>query len=255
VEEGRVIDFDRAKYAANEDGANASAAPCAHCKQPIEDEYWKVQTQAVCKQCRDKVADMISRSSSRKSLGKAALEGGLVALGCGIAYAIFVGVTNIQIAFATIGIAIVVARVVRKASGGLGGRRFQVLAVALTYLASTMGYVPPIFKGLKEGASKPSHAQVAKEKQGADVSANASAPADAEPPKQNPFVALVMAVGILLGIMLAAPFLEITDSPLGLVIVAIGLWQAWKLTREAHIAIEGPFHLAPRVLPQPLPGS
>jgi hypothetical protein len=255
VEEGRVIDFDRAKYAANEGDASASTAPCAHCKQPIEDEYWKVQTQAVCKPCRDKVADLVSRSGSGKSLRKAAFEGGLVALGCGIAYAIFVGVTNIQIAFATIGIAVVVARVVRKASGGLGGRRFQVLAVALTYLASTMGYVPPIFKGLKEGANKPSHAQVAHEKQGADVGANAAAPAEAEPPKQNPFVALVMAVGILLGIMLAAPFLEITDSPLGLVIVAIGLWQAWKLTREAHIAIEGPFHLAPRVQALPSPGS
>jgi hypothetical protein len=248
VEEGRVIDFDRAKYRAQDGGASASAAPCAHCNQPIEGEYWKVQTQAVCKRCRDQVSELVGRAASTKSLGKAALHGGLVALGCGIGYAIFVGVTHIQLALVTIGIAFVVARVVRKASGGVGGRRFQVLAVALTYLASTMGYVPGVYKGLMEGSEKTQHAEVAKN--GADVGANAQPPADqAETPKQNPFAALAIAVGILLAISLAAPFLELTEAPLGLLIVLFGLWEAWKLTREAHIVIEGPFQLAPSAPP------
>jgi hypothetical protein len=250
VEEGRVIDFDRAKYRAQDGGASASAAPCAHCKQPIEGEYWKVQAQAVCKRCRDQVSELVGRSTSAKSLGKAALHGGLVALGCGLGYAIFAGITHIQLALVTIGIAFVVARVVRKASGGIGGRRFQVLAVALTYLASTMGYVPSVYKGLVEGSENAQHAEVAKS--GADVGANASPPADqAGAPKHSPIVALAMLAGILLAVSLAAPFLELTEAPLGLLIVLFGLWEAWKLTREAHVAIEGPFRLAPGEPPLP----
>ncbi len=194
------LDFDRATYTSGD-----SRAPCASCRRPLVDAYWQWQGHLVCASCRDGVAATLERARTGSSMARAALFGGVAALGCGVAYAVFVGLTHVPLALATIGIAYVVARVVRKVSG-LGGRRFQVLAVALTYAASTMGYLPSI---LGEVSRVP-----------------------------------LASLPLLLGITLAAPFLEITTAPLGALIVLFGLWEAWKLSRGVPARILGPFRVA-----------
>jgi hypothetical protein len=183
---------------------------------------------------------MLADSQSNKRLGMAILTGGATALACGTAYAIFVAATKIQFALATIGIAFVIARVVRKASGGMGGTRFQVVAVALTYLSATMGYIPGIWGGLKEAAAEHDKKEAAKSP-GASTETAAEAPANDGAKPQGSFGGLLIAVGWLIGIMLAAPFLEVTEAPLGLLIVAFGLWEAWKLSRGPPVRLEGPF--------------
>jgi hypothetical protein len=166
-----------------------------------------------------------------------------VALACGTAYAVFVAVSRLQLALVTIGVAFVIARVVRNASGGVGGRRFQVLAVALTYLASTMGYVPPLLRGIFEhSADSAHHAEAATDTKSDGAPAEPAAP---ESPKHSTAVAVVMFVGVVLGFALIAPFLELKEAPLGLLIVAFGLWEAWKRTRAIPIVLEGPFRLVP----------
>jgi hypothetical protein len=167
-----------------------------------------------------------------------------------VGYAIFVGMTKIQFALITIGIGYLVAKTVRKASGGLSGRKFQVLAVVLTYLAATMGYAPGILGALKDSADKHHAATAASGTPAAPGAAPASPPApgaseDEGAKKPVGVMELVLGIGILLGIMLAAPFLEITDAPLGLLIVLFGLWEAWRLSRGVNLAIEGPFRVAP----------
>ena len=44
---------------------------------------------------------------------------------------------------------------------------------------------------------------------------------------------------------LAAPFLFGVGNLMGLVIIAIGVYQAWKLTRAVPLSLTGPFTLAP----------
>ena len=141
-EPGTVIDFDRAEYGPSQ----PATAPCTNCKRPIEGQYWKFRNGVVCGSCRDGIEAAVAKATSSASLGKAAFEGGGVALACGVGYAAFVAASRIQIALVTIGIGFVVAKVVRRASGGVGGTRFQILAVALTYVASTMGYLPEIWR-------------------------------------------------------------------------------------------------------------
>jgi len=145
-EPGTVIDFERAEYGPNQ----ATTAPCTSCKRPIEGLYWKFRSGPVCKSCRDRIEAAVAHATSGASLGRAAIEGGGVALACGVGYAVFAAVSHIQLALVTIGIGFVVAKVVRRASGGVGGTRFQILAVALTYVASTMGYLPPIWNAFEE---------------------------------------------------------------------------------------------------------
>jgi hypothetical protein len=250
--------FDRAEYSGR--GLSSSAAPCANCRRPIEGQYWKWQSHLVCDDCRGSLAAKITEVTSRGSFGKAVLQGGGVAVLCGIGYAVFAAVAKMELALITIGIGFLVAKAVRKASGGVGGRRFQVLAVVLTYLGSTMGYMPAVFNGLKEGARHAHHAQATASAsatadapagsepvagEGAPAAATPATPPEAAPRKMNPFVALVALVAVVVGISLAGPFLELTTSPLGLLIVAFGLWEAWRLSRGVPMVIEGPYKLAP----------
>jgi hypothetical protein len=238
------LSFDKAEYAS---GASASA-PCANCRSPLVGQYWKWQNHAVCDACRTKVSETFAKALTGAAFRKAFLQGGGVAIACGIAYAIFVALTKYQIAFATIGIAVLVAKQIRKASGGASGLRFQVLAVALTYFASTMGYLPDIFRGLDEASNTTEAATVSTP----GTSASPAPPAEQEH-KASGGQAL-LAIGWLIGIMLAAPFLEITEAPIGVLIVLIGLWQAWKLSRGLPTTIEGPFQVAAPATGPPVGG-
>ena len=75
----------------------------------------------------------------------------LFGLGAGIAGAIIyyavIAITNFEIGIVAILIGYMVGYAVRKGAGGRGGRRFQVLAVALTYIAVGLAYTPIAMKG------------------------------------------------------------------------------------------------------------
>jgi hypothetical protein len=226
--------FDRAEYASG----GEAIAPCANCGAPLRDQYWKWQNHVVCDACRARVSETLAKSFTAAAFRKALLQGGGIALGCGIAYAVFVGVTHFQLALATIGIAILVSKQIRKASGGAGGPRFQVLAVALTYFASTMGYLPGIVEAIRDTSSATT--------QTASAASDSTQPHAQAPAEEHQATGgdTLKALLWLIGIMLAAPFLEITEAPIGVLIVVIGLWQAWKLSRGLPIHIDGPFRVA-----------
>jgi hypothetical protein len=216
--------FDRAEYSTD---AGPGKTPCSICRGSLGEQYYKWQRQIVCAACRDKVAGTLARSQSAAAFGKAAALGGATALACGVAYAIFVGLTKMQLALATIAIAWVIAKTIRKASGGIGGRRFQILAVALTYLASAMGYLPGVLAAVSHAAggqaSGAAHTSVA---------------------------GFLLGIGFLVAVTLAAPFLEIAQAPIGVLIVVFGLWEAWRLSRGVPLTVEGPYRVA-----RPAPGA
>jgi hypothetical protein len=190
------------------------------------------------------LSQLLVASQSKAAFGKAVLLGGATALGCGIAYAVFVAVTDYQLALLTIGIAFLVARVIRKASAGVGGRKYQLLAMGLTYAASTMGYAPGVFKAI--GASESGETR---SKSGSDVVKAGAAqpvverkPAREEPPSLG---GLALALAGVFAITLAAPILAASEAPMGLLIVGFGLWEAWRLTRGIPLALDGPYRTAP----------
>jgi hypothetical protein len=236
-ETDQELRFDRATYSKEAGGG----LPCANCRGPLGDSYWKWQQLVVCSQCRDVLAGRLSDSQSSARFAKALLFGCATSLGCGIAYAIFAGATHMRFALATIGIAFLIARVVRHASGGIGGTRYQVAAVALTYFAATMGYIPEIWAGLKEASAEDAKRSATDPE--ASTEANPSQQSDGDGKAKGSLIAVLVAVAWLVGIMLASPFLTAAESPLGLLIVAFGLWEAWKLSRAPPLHIDGPFHV------------
>ena len=73
-------------------------------------------------------------------------EGGPVRLVAAIPGAILyyavIAITNFEIGIVAIAIGYMVGWAVRKGAGGRGGRRFQVLALVLTYWAVGLAYTP-----------------------------------------------------------------------------------------------------------------
>jgi hypothetical protein len=240
------LSFERAQY----DGATTQAVgtPCAQCGSSVGEQYWTLHGQVLCSPCRMQVNQALAAARSGASFGKALWMGGLTALACGIAYAFFVAFTEVQLALITIGIAFAVAKVVRRASRGIGGLRYQILAVCLTYFASAMGYAPALFSAFKHDKAETAQASDAQgsgeeksivppESKPAEQAARTS---EASTGKSSGFE-LFVGVLLILAAILATPVMAIADAPIGFVIVLFGLWEAWKLTRPAQIVIAGPF--------------
>jgi hypothetical protein len=47
-----------------------------------------------------------------------------------------------------------------------------------------------------------------------------------------------------IGVIYAIPFLAGFENIIGLVIIAIGLYEAWKLNKRAELNVAGPFKVA-----------
>ena len=54
---------------------------------------------------------------------------------------------------------------------------------------------------------------------------------------------LILAVIVLIGLAYAIPVIVGIHSPISLLIFAIGLWQAWVMTRAANLPVTGPYRM------------
>jgi hypothetical protein len=213
TEQSPSISFDRAAYV----DAGARQA-CGTCRGALGGEYWKFGKHVLCGSCRTQASNLVADVQKPATFARAALLGAGAALGCGVAYALFVRLMNGgQWALGTIAVGYVVARVLRKTSRGLGGVQYQVLAVALTYLASAMAFVPSIVFDLEDVLVQPRYL----------LAALAQLP--------------------------TAPIIASMHDPLAALIIGLGLWEAWRLSRGAAVAVEGPFQVAVPVTSAPPP--
>ncbi len=239
---GGALDFDRAEY----EGAAHTHVECAACKSPIADEYWQAAGKILCGSCRGIIKATADRGKSGATFGKAMLFGGGAGIAGGAAYAVFVGLTNIQFALITIGIGWLVGRAIQKATLGFGSLKHQILAVVITYFAATMGYLPGIFKGISNAAA---------ERQQTAQSATGEPPDEGAPkveqaPARPVVASLAIVAGLSIAVMLAAPFFGLTSGVsglLGLAIIFFGLRTAWRTAKGSDTPITGPHRLGATV--------
>jgi hypothetical protein len=255
--EATDLQFDRAEF-----GAQPADPVCAACQQPIADRYFDVNGQMTCATCRAAIANTLENdpgwSAPFIALG-AGLGGGIVG---SILYYAVLKLTGYEIGLIAIVVGLLVGRCVRWGSGGRGGRGYQVMAVAITYIAIVSTYVPFVIQGLRESeAAKQNTAVEGAQSPGAQ---NGSAANDKTSPEatgasssdqqeeKTSFGAAevtglgaVIALGILFLLMLAMPFLAGVQNIIGLLIIGFALWEAWKVNRRMPLAIAGPFALAP----------
>jgi hypothetical protein len=212
---GSALSFERAEF----EGPASSALACGFCKQAISSQYWQINSRTACARCRTRLQRELDGAFSRAHFLGALQYGALAAAAGSVAWIVISKVTGYEIGIVAIGIGYLVGKAVRKGAGGFGGTRYQVLAMVLTYSAIALASLPAIFEALRES---PKHAAAA-----------AAAPAG--------ILALIAAWAFVLGVALASPFLGGAQNFMGLIIIGIGLYEAWKLTRAVPVQVLGPF--------------
>jgi hypothetical protein len=247
--------------------ASAGRVQCGFCGREAQGVYYQVGDTVACTRCRNERA--AGPTGSRIGRFSKAIVFGLVAgtLGAAVWYGVR-RLTGYEIGLIAIAVGFLVGAGVRAGSGGRGGRRYQVLAVALTYFSICLNYAPDVvgemFKqaqqeesaeGAEDSGTPPASAEAP-----ADAPAGAPAPAtagdDEAPGLVGALISLALFTAIVIGISLAAPFLGGLQNAIGLLIIGFGLWQAWKMNEGTPLEISGPFRIggaAPGARPGPPP--
>jgi predicted lipid-binding transport protein (Tim44 family) len=155
-------------------------------------------------------------------------------------YAGFTILTGLYIGYVSLAVGWLVGKAIMLGSKGIGGRRYQIAAVVLTYAAVSLAAIPiSISYQLKEKSH--SESVQSQQQQSTTDEAN-SQPDQAQPKAKLSFGAAILQ---LLVIGLASPFLELQDpfhGIIGLIILMVGIRIAWQITAGSRRArIEGPY--------------
>jgi len=225
---------------------------CKLCHQPITGMYYRANQALLCGSCADRVQRQIPQDS-HSAFVRALLFGiGGFVLGL-VLYAGFTIATGIEIGFVSLAVGWLIGKAMMMGSGGIGGRRYQIVAVALTYAAVSMAFVPiliyyvnkekpkqPQVQEQQPATSTPQTPQAGQPVQAADTQGSS----ENTRPKRN----WAAAVGQLALIGLASPFLQLKSGfsgIIGLVILFVGMQFAWKITAgHPKIVIDGPFQIS-----------
>lgn len=203
---------------------------CKSCNQPAVGSYYRVNGALACERCKEQLEAQLPKDSHAAFVRGLLFGVGGAILGL-ILYSAFGIVTGLEIGYISLAVGYIVGKAMRTGSRGIGGRRYQVVAVILTYAAVSMSAIPI-------GIS-----QYAKEKE-AHPQAEAAKPATGAPQPAKPKVSLGAALAGLAVLGLASPFLALEDpfhGVIGLVILLVGIRIAWQLTASPKIDILGPF--------------
>lgn len=235
--------FERADFG----GVPEEAAACAACKKPLGSQYFTVNDAVTCDDCHHLIAHQLTEAKSAGAFLRALLLGGGAAIGGSIAWFAVAKITGMEIGLLAIAVGYVVGHAVRRGSRSPGGRRYQALAMLLTYVSITGSYIPTVVKTLAERpaatatsaapsspATSGEHAPDTSEAPAAPA-ADGGAPVGRAEPLQ-----LIFAVVIVFGIALVAPFLSGVSNIIGLLLIAIALYEAWKLNKRVPFVLNGP---------------
>jgi hypothetical protein len=212
------------------------AAVCVACGTAIETEYYQINGHVACASCRSRAEASAETPAGIRPL----VTAGLCGLGAGIVGAIIyyavMALLNLEIGIVAILIGYMVGYAVRKGARGRGGRRFQILAVALTYASIAMAYAPIAVKGaLDESSAKASTAVAA---------SSASATTTRADEKDGSLLFALAAISLFVA---ALPILVIFGSLPGSVIsgliIFFGMTQAWRMTGTPSLQIFGPYRV------------
>jgi hypothetical protein len=208
-----ALQFDTA-----EPSAATTDRSCTGCRRPIEGEYHMANMQVVCTPCRT-VLEAGPQGTRTGRAGRALLFGAGAALAGSLLYFVVLAATGYEIGLISILVGWMVGRAVSVGSEHRGGWLYQVMAIGFTYLAIGTSYVPQIVDSWRETG-------VATELSGAGL-----------------YIAAFL-------VSLAVPILSITVAPIGALILAFGLFQAWRENKRPELTITGPYAVAPTPQPQ-----
>jgi len=198
---------------------------CKSCGQAIGGAYYRVNGWLTCANCAQRIKEQLPKDSHSAFVRGVLFGVGGAVLGLAI-YVAFALITGWMIGYISLAVGYIVGKAIVLGSGGLGGRRYQLAAVLLTYCAVSLAAVPIAIS------------QHAKQRSGQQ-----HAPAGDSATIGAPKMGFAKAVGTLALIGLASPFLGLANAAqgiIGLIILFVGIRIAWKLTAGRRVDISGP---------------
>ena len=236
--------------------STAGGEICKACNQTIRGEYYRINGALACSPCVEKVKQQLPKDTHA-----AFMRGILFGVGGAIAglilYSLFGIITGIVIGYVSLAVGWLVGKAIKAGSKGIGGRRYQIVAIAFTYAAVSLSAIPMgIAQFVKE---KKNEAKTTQSVNAPSSTANSGDSAQTSTPATNEAAKPKMSRGAVIGALLfaglASPFLELGDEPggiIGLVILFVGMNIAWKLTAGLKIDIIGPFKASEPATAAPL---
>jgi hypothetical protein len=224
------LDFRRAEYV-----EPPPAATCGICRGPIHSVYYQINATMACERCQAQAAlDQDQGSGVARFLRATVFGAGAAAAGTAIWYAVE-KLSDRQWSLIAILIGFMVGKAVWAGSRHRGGWRYQALAVFLTYASIVSAFIPALAsQALRE----------AREAKAAKATATPVSTAPAEPiTLGKAIVGLTIFAVAIFAFACLAPFLMGAQNIIGLVIIAIGLYEAWKINRHVPLEVSGPFRL------------
>lgn len=114
---------------------------CASCSQPIAGVYYRVNDATTCPACAVRARTVLHKQSHATYLRALLFGCGGAVLGL-ILYSAFGIITGLVIGYLSLAVGYIVGKAMMMGSRGVGGRRYQVTAVILTYAAVSLSAVP-----------------------------------------------------------------------------------------------------------------
>jgi len=180
---------------------------CARCGKPLGSTYFQANGAAVCANCRAELEAQLSQDTEGARFRRALVWGiGAAALGTLVYYG-FTALTGWSWSLIAIAVGFLVGRAVKAGSANQGGIAFQGLAAFLTYSSIAFSYG---LLGARAGIWF--HGGLAD------------------------FIPDVVDVYM-------TPFRTGARSILGLVIIGIGVYEAWVINKSEPLTITGPYHI------------
>lgn len=234
-------------------GQGAHPTVCTVCQNTLRDTYFALNSQILCGNCKDDLQQHIRSGNPVSRITKALGFGIPAAMLGSLIYFLIAKFTGYEFGLIAILIGYMVGYAVRKASNGIGGIPYQIIAVILTYCAISSTYIPYLIQGIEaeeheqqaERGTSPENQAVATTGVEAQRSVNAQGGSDASLGESQSLHETITPVGyvILFVFSLTIPFMTGFQNILGLLIIGFGLYEAWRMNRKAHLKFEGPFEI------------
>jgi hypothetical protein len=248
-----VLQFDRAVSA----GAGpVSGVTCSQCGTPITDSYFTLAAKPVCRSCKRGFEDAVAGTLAPRVFAKAIAFGLGAAIAGAVVYYAVIALFNLEIGIVAILIGYMVGYAIRKAARGGGGRRYQILAAALTYFAVGLAYLPVALNGsahrTKTAADSAQTAEAPAVTTPTPVTgARADTPTTTAPSATSAFRAIALVIFYVFALPVIIVFGSMPSGVISAAIIAFGMRKAWSMTGGPNLSFAGPLRVAPVGAPVP----
>jgi hypothetical protein len=214
-------------------------------------QYFALNERPICAKCRPQFAKMIERGVGAAAMRRAVIQGvltmllGAAALAAGVIIFPFLRLPIV------VGIGWFMGKRIMATVDGYGGRRYQYLAVGLTYLAISLGSIVPAIKRAHDDAKRRAAIEAAQirtlatqhQQINEELEALGIEPIRAEP-KEEPGLGNVLVAFFVLPILAMFEF-GLYVAGVGLLALGFALYKAWDLTdgQGLDLVLKGPFRV------------